>query len=230
MIDLILSQIQVNKISTVEVSDALNKTGILPKIRPLNRGLYSVGKVHYVSTWSKSNWPLHKQIQSVPPDSIVFVDAIDCDDIAVLGDIVAKQLFTYQRISGLVVNGYVRDAHRLIKENYPIWTIGTTPLGCHNTDVAESPSIRKSVEARKQQFHDSIIVADDSGCTLIESKHLTEDFLNSLQRIELQEDIWYYCLDTLKMNTYEIICLKRYLNDPSMLPSVLVDKISSKLP
>ena len=121
MINSILEQISTNKVSSVEVADALGKEGVIPNLKPLNSGKYVAEKVYYVSTWSCSNWPLHEQIQNVPKNSIVFVDTFNCENRAVLGDLVAKQLFVYQKVSGLVVNGYVRDAHRLIKEDYPIW-------------------------------------------------------------------------------------------------------------
>ena len=66
-----------------------------------------------------------------------------------------------------------------------------------------------------------IIVADDSGCTLIKENEQNEDLKKRLELIELQEDIWYYCTDTLKMNTFDTICKKNYqkninINHPSL--------------
>ena len=229
MINSILEQISTNKVSSVEVADALGKEGVIPNLKPLNSGKYVAEKVYYVSTWSCSNWPLHEQIQNVPKNSIVFVDTFNCENRAVLGDLVAKQLFVYQKVSGLVVNGYVRDAHRLIKEDYPIWCIGSTPLGCFNKEEPINTDLCSQINLRKQIYDNSILVADDSGCTLIESRHINATTSNSLKRIELQEDIWYYCLDTLKMTTYEIICLKKYLSDTGMLPIALTKQLPTIL-
>jgi len=227
MLELILEDIKTNKISSVEIADALGKTGVLPDLRPLNKSKYAAAKVFYVSTWAKSNWPLHEQIQRAPRDSIVFVDSFDCDARAVLGDLVAKQLFLYQKITGLVVNGYIRDAHRLIKEDYPIWCLGRTPLGCHNREVTLDNATSNKVNLRSEYFDNAILVADDSGCTLIPKDRLNNKLIDALARIELQEDIWYYCLDTLKMTTYEIICLKQYLYQPELIPPSLMDKFKS---
>ena len=83
------------------------------------------------------------------------------------------------------------------------------------------------INLRKQIYDNSILVADGSGCTLIESRHINATTSNSL--IELQEDIWYYCLDTLKMTTYEIICLKKYLSDTGMLPIALTKQLPTIL-
>lgn len=228
MIDLILEKISSNKISSVEVADALGKSGVISNVKPLNCGKYVASKVFYVATWSSSNWPLHEQIQDLPKDCIVFVDVFNCESRAVLGDIVAKQLFVYQKVSGLVVNGYVRDAHRLIKENYPIWCCGTTPLGCFNKEVSPDSNLTDIIDRRKKNFNNSIIVGDDSGCTLIENQFMTEKTAMALENIELQEDIWYYCLDTLKMNTYEVICLKKYLQCDGLLPPLLLKQLKQQ--
>lgn len=225
MLELILEDIRTNRISSTEISDALGKAGVLPKLRPLNRGKYVAAKVFYVYTWGQSNWALHEQIQRAPRGSVVFVDSFDCDSRAVLGDLVAKQLFIYQKIEGLVVNGNIRDAHRLIKEDYPIWSLGATPLGCHNKEVSLDKETSIKIKQRSELFANSILVADDSGCTLIESNRLNTELTHCLTHIELQEDIWYYCLDTLKMSTFEIICEKKYLCNPDLLPPSLISKL-----
>ena len=37
--------------------------------------------------------------------------------------------------------------------------------------------------------------------------------LKKLENIENQEDIWFEYLDKYKWDTYDIVCLKKYLND-----------------
>ena len=82
------------------------------------------------------------KITNVEEDCIIYVDQIECSDRASVGDIISHYLFTYRRIKGLVINGFVRDSHKLIKENYPIWCLGSTPLGCNNKNVTASKSIK----------------------------------------------------------------------------------------
>lgn len=230
MINEIIREIRSNRISTTEICDALGKKNALKSIKILNKGKYIAGKVKYVCTWSESNWPLHEQLRNIEEGVIVYVDQFKCNDRAVLGDIVCKQLFTYQNVQGLVVNGYVRDAHRLIKEGYNIWCIGTTPLGCYNKEVFADNAINQYISENKAKFDNSIIAADDTGVVHIESQSINSELRGKLRNIELQEDIWYYCLDTLKMNTYEIICQKKYLDDKNILPKVLKDQIFNSQP
>lgn len=227
MIDKLTDLISTNKISSVEVSDAIGKDGVIKKLSALNIGNHVVGRVHYVCTWGESNWALHEQIQSVQENDIVYIDAIECNDRAVLGDIVCKQLFLYQKVKALVVNGYVRDAHRLIKEKYPIWMKGVTPVGCSNKWVSQTAEISTYINRQSEEFSNSLLVCDDSGCTLIKKENMNSNLINNLEYIELQEDIWYFCLDTLKMNSYEIICQKKYLEEEGILPESLLTRMKA---
>lgn len=217
----ILDVIRTNRISSVEIADALDKSGVLSGLKPLNGGKYIAGEVYYTCTWSESNWPLHEQIQQIPSNSIIYVDAIGCDDRAIFGDIVAKWLMLYQKAAGIVVNGLLRDIHRLRKEGYPIWCTGVTPLGCYNHEVPRSSEIDIYIERQRRRFEGALLIADDSGCTLIEKEKVTNKFLERLQFLELQEDIWYFCTDTLKLSTFETICKKNYLSESELLPESL---------
>jgi len=223
--DNIINLIDKNKISSVEVADALNKTGVLNDLYSLNPGKFVVGKVKYIYTYNESNWPLHEQIKDVEEDCILYIDAFECNNRALFGDIVSKVLMLYKKSRALVIDGFLRDAHRLRKENYPIWLKGVTPLGCFNKKVSLSDNIKYKMEERKKIFDDSIMVCDDSGCTIITKKNINENFYKKLEFIELQEDIWYYCVDTLKWSTFETICMKNYLKDENILPKILKDKL-----
>ena len=206
----ILEFIQKNKLSSVEISDAQGKKGNIEDMLPLTSSKYVAGIVKYVYTWGGSNWPLHEQIQMINKNSIIFVDAYECGKKALLGDLVCKQLFVYQQIKGLIVNGYVRDAHRLVKEGYPIWCKGVTPLGCSNEKVVKNNMIEEYFSPRLKQLDNAILVADDSGCSVIDKHEDETSMVKKLEAIERKEDLWYYCLDRLKMNTFEIICEKKY--------------------
>jgi 4-hydroxy-4-methyl-2-oxoglutarate aldolase len=51
-----------------------------------------------------------------------------------------------------------------------------------------------------------LIVADDSGVVLATKSQLGAGFLEALESIEKKEDKWYYQLDRVKMNTFDIVC------------------------
>jgi regulator of RNase E activity RraA len=222
----IISIIKKNRISTVEVSDALQKTGVIEGPKPIINGKFVVGEVQYIYGHSETNWPIHEQGEKINDGGILFVDTFFCNNKAAFGDIVAKYFILYKSIDGIVVNGLMRDIHTLIKENYPIWCVGTTPLGCYNRDIKPTDEILQLAKDRKNYFEGGIMICDDSGCAFIEKKLITEETYRKLEFIELQEDIWYYCIDTLKWSTYKTICEKAYLNNPDILPNSLRDKLN----
>lgn len=223
----IIDVIKRNRISSVEVADALGKTGVVGGVKSLNQGAFAVGEVKYIYGHSKSNWPIHEQGESVSEGGVLFVDMFECGEHAAFGDIVAKYFLLYKRFDGLVVNGLMRDIHDIIKNRYAIWATGVTPLGCYNKKETPSDEVVAKAEARRAEFEGGVMVADDSGCTLIKKEILNEDTLKRLKFIELQEDIWYYCLDTLKWSTYKTICEKAYLNNKEVLPEKLQEMLDS---
>ncbi len=72
------------------------------------------------------------------------------------------------------------------------------------------------IEERKGFFQGAIAVCDDSGVVIIPKDFVTEDFYGKLLQIELQEDIWYDCIDRKKWSTYRTVCLKDYLQSDEM--------------
>ena len=69
------------------------------------------------------------------------------------------------------------------------------------------------------------MVCDDSGVVLIPKNRIDNILADKLQFIEYQEDIWFYCLDTLKMSTYDIVCNKAYLKD-ELMDKRLLERLS----
>jgi len=209
----IIDYITRNRVSTTEVADCLGKTGVLENVLPLNPRHFTVGSIQYVYAIEDSNWTVHEDLDKYPTtDKIIFIDPIDVHGRAIIGDIVSKYILLYMRNKAIVTTGKMRDAHVLIKENYPIWCGGVSPVGCFNTNV-DREKYKDIVEERRAIYQDAIAVCDDSGVVIIPKEKITEEFLKKLEAIEKQEDIWYDCIDRRKWSTYRTICLKDYLRD-----------------
>ncbi len=201
-----------NRVSTTEVADALGKTGVLPKVMPVNRGHYKAGKIKWIYAYEESNWPIHEQIQNIEEDCVVFVEAFNCGERAVFGELVSKYILLYHQSRAIITNGKMRDAAGLIKENWPIWCDGLTPVGCFNRKPKEEFD-SNLLREHKEMYEGAIAVCDDCGVVIIPKECITEEFLKKLYRMEEQEDIWFDRLDHYKESTFEIVCKKNYLND-----------------
>lgn len=207
----IIDYIRKNRVSTTEVADCLGKSGALEGVMPLNPHHFAVGEVHYLYAIEDSNWTVHEELDQNPvTDKIVMIDAIDVHDRAVIGDIVSKYILLYQCNRGIICTGRMRDAHVLIKENYPLWCKGVSPVGCFNREV-DKGKFTEEINRRRECYHGMIAVCDDSGVVLIPKEDITEELYRRLVAIEEQEDIWYDCIDRRKWSTYRTICLKEYL-------------------
>jgi len=208
----IIDYIKRNRVSTTEVADALGKSGVIPDVLPINRGYHKVGFIKWVYAYDNSNWSLHKQIESIDEDRIVFVDSFNCEGRAIFGELVSKYLLLYRQEIAIVVNGKMRDAASLIREKWPIWCTGFTPLGCFN----EKPINDIEQDLKKnaiEKYDGAIAVCDDCGVVVIPKSNITEEMLGKLEQIEFQEDIWFDRLDHYKESTYSIVCKKEYLTD-----------------
>lgn len=220
-----LDLIESNKISSSEVSDVLGKTGQIEGVHALNPGMFKAGEVKVIYAINDSNYEVHKQLAECDDikDKILFVYNVNCNH-AVFGALVSKYIMLYKRAKAIVINGKLRDAHVLIKEKYPIWLQDVTPVGCvsrHNGQDIDPDLLQKI----KNDYDGSIMVCDDSGVVKIPKDSINEKLLTKLQFIEFQEDIWFYCIDTLKMSTYDTVCLKKYL-EGDMIDKRLLEKLN----
>ena len=205
-----ISYLKENRVSSTEVADAMYKKGAIENVQAINRGHFCVGPLRWIYAWQGSNWDVHEQIQNVKKGEVVLIECFNCDNKAIFGDLVSKYLILYKQASAVVVQGKLRDIPRLIKENWPIWCDGFTPIGCVNN----KPDIemdKKIIEQRREYYKNSIAVCDDSGVVIIPQEKINDEFYKRLEFIEEQEDIWYECIDRKKWSTFDTICLKKYL-------------------
>lgn len=209
----ILKYIKRNRVSTTEVADCLGKTGAIDGVLPVNRGQFRAGFVRYIYGHSESNWSIHDQARFVQPGEIVVMDGINVNNRALVGELVCKFILLYKECAAIVALQRMRDANDLIKNDFAVWCTGVTPIGCFNKLVEETDDVRAIVSERKAFYDGSIAVCDDTGVVIIPKDCLTEAFYEKLEAIEKQEDIWFNCIDFRKWDTYDTVCLKRYLED-----------------
>lgn len=209
----ILTYINRNRVSSTEVADCLGKTGVLEDVAPVNRGMFRAGLVHYIYGHSESNWSIHEQARDIREKEIVVMDGIHTGKRALVGELATKFIIYYKMAEAIVCLQKMRDANDLIKNRYPVWCKGFTPVGCFNNEVEETAEIKQIVQERKAFFDGALAVCDDTGVVIVPKENLNEDFLRKLEAIEQQEDIWFNCIDFMKWDTFDTVCKKKYLNE-----------------
>lgn len=209
----IIDYIKRNRVSSTEIADCLDKQGSICNANAINRGHFSVGNVFYVYAINETNWDVHEQIQNIKDNDIVFIETYDSIDKAIFGDLVSKYLLLYKQANAIVTNGLLRDAPRLIKENWSIWCKGFSPIGYKNEKIELNFEQVSRIELNKNIYNGSIAVCDDTGVVIISKEFHTKEFLEKIKFIELQEDKWFECIDKKKYSTFETVCLKKYLEE-----------------
>ena len=209
----IIDYIKCNQVCATEVADCLNKTGALEGVYSLNQGHFCVGNIKWVVADHNSNWNVHNMIRDTQEHDIVFIDAIDCENRAIIGELVSKYILEYCKADGIICNTKFRDAAALIRENWPIWGTGYTPVGCFNKKPDIDIKMTQWYDEHKAMYDGAIAVCDDCGVVVIPKEMHTEDFYHKLVAIEEQEDVWFDRLVNYNENTFEIVCQKKYLND-----------------
>ena len=124
----------------------------------------------------------------------------------------SKYILLYHQSRAIVVNGKMRDAAAIIREKWPVWCSGYTPVGCFNRKPENEIDLNWKTE-HLALYDGAIAVCDDCGVVVIPKDQITEEFLNKLHHIEDQEDIWFDRLDHYKESTFDIVCKKKYLQD-----------------
>ena len=211
----VVNFIRNNRVSTTEVADALGKKGVLPGVLPVNQGKFAVGPIRPIFAAYESNYAVHEQVRETQRDEIPVVFTHEIAGRAVLGELVSKFILLYRASPGLVVDGPVRDVAAIRRHQFAVWSAGHSPIGCFNRPADPFPAEQEATIRKK--FEGGIAVCDDGGVILIESSLVNEELLQNLQRIETQEDIWFFCLDTLKWDTKKIVCDKAYLTETELL-------------
>ena len=205
--------IRENMLGTEEVSDCLGKYGLVPQAKSIKKGHYCVGIVQYVYGYDDSNWPIHEQIRQLEPNKILYVDAINIHDRALFGQLVSTYIFKSKNVPAIISSGLMRDISGLLEDYRYIWCAGITPIGCFHKRLELREEVLHIASKNRGYYEGSIAVCDDSGVVIISKDKITEDFYEKLVNMRKQEEIWFNCVSNRDWDTYDTVCLKKYLNE-----------------
>jgi regulator of RNase E activity RraA len=210
-------------LTTTEIADALNKTGIIPLCYPINKtnknDEIKIGFVRIMFAANGSNWEVHEDVDKIKNNEIPVIFTENCHGRAIIGELVARYMVEKKGANAVVIHGLVRDLKSLIENNLPVWSMGVTPIGCVNSISVRFP-LEKRVELEKK-YNGGIAICDSTGVIVIQQKNFNQEMIDSLVLIKDQEKIWFYCMDELDWDTKKIVCDKAYLNESISVPKEL---------
>ncbi len=128
------------------------------------------GKIETVNVY-EDNVLLLEALENVPKESVIVVNGGGSNRCALLGDRLAG-IAQSRNLSGLIINGYVRDSVDLAKIDVGILALGTHPLKSKKNGIGERHGILHfgGVDWRPGEY----VYADEDGVVISKQPLLTD--------------------------------------------------------
>jgi len=150
-------------VSTPNISDAMHKTGAMKDIRPIKNGFHMAGRAITVKTmngdWAK---PV-EAIDKAKKEQVIVID-VEGGKTAVWGEL-ATWSAKKKGLTGVVIDGAVRDLDDLIKIDFPVFSKYVSPNAGEPKGFGE---IGAEIKCSGQKVRDGDwIIGDDSGVVVV---------------------------------------------------------------
>lgn len=127
---------------TALLSDAAGRAVALDeRIRPLWPGARLIGTAFTVRTPPGEHFSVRQAALTAGRGDVVVVDGGGCTDAALWGDILA-QVGLARGLSGLVVDGAVRDAEEIERLGFPVFAAAVVPAGPRGKETPGEIGVR----------------------------------------------------------------------------------------
>jgi len=175
-----------SRVSTPNIADAAHKRGVMIGIVPrIGHGIKMVGKALTVQT-SKGDWAKPVEaIDKAQKGDVIVVDA-GGSDIAVWGEL-ASWSCKVKGISGIVVDGAVRDIDTILEIGFPCFSKHVTP---HAGEPKGFGGIGHEIVCGEQIVRTGDwIIGDESGVIVVPQEHAVEIANRALDVLERENRI-----------------------------------------
>jgi len=157
-------------VSTPNISDAMHRKGAMQNLRPIKKGFHIAGKALTVRTidgdWAK---PI-EAIDKAEPGQILVVD-VNGGKTAIWGEL-ATRTAKQKKLSGVIIDGTIRDLDDLLKINFPIFSKYVSPNAGEPKGLGE---IGAEINCGNQTVRTGDwIIADDSGIVVVPQENAQE--------------------------------------------------------
>jgi 4-hydroxy-4-methyl-2-oxoglutarate aldolase len=170
---------------TATIYEASGLPCFLPaELRPVWRGARVVGTALPVSAEPGDNLPLHLAVESARPGDVLVVDAGGTQH-GYWGEVLT--VAAQQRgVSGIVIDGGVRDTSRLEGLGFPAFSRWTALAGTAKTAAGTVGTPIRLGDALVER--DDVVVADEDGCVVLPRSRLVQILESSRERVRKETD------------------------------------------
>ena len=179
-----------------------------PRIRPIAQGVRLAGPVRTAKIAPGQNAAIHRAVYLAEPGDVLVVDAGASAYYGPFGDILARACLQ-RGISGLVIDGTVRDSAEIIELGFPVFCSGCSPAVTAKTEAGE---VDIAVECGGIGVRPGDIVVGDADGVVVIPAGAAEEISDQVRVVARKErDI----IDQLEAGktTYEIFELSKLYAD-----------------
>ena len=183
---------ELRKFSTATLHEANSKKGDLPhNIKLINRKMKLCGIVFPVKLNAGSNYLLHKAIYNAPYNSIIVAKTDGSFEYGYWGEIMT--IAALQRnISGLVIDGCIRDSKEITKLGFPVFSRG---ICIHGTSKQKNvmQEVHQHIEIGDVTIKSGdVVIGDVDGVVVLPASEI-KNIINNAAKREKQE------METIKL-------------------------------
>jgi RraA family protein len=170
---------------TGNVGDCLGRGAAMDsRIKGLSHGMKLVGPALTVKVPPTDNLMIHKALTLVKPGDVIVIDGGGDHSWALLGFLIVRTAMKLE-VSGMVVDGAVRDAAEIRRAGFPLFAAGVSPNGPFKEGPGE---INYPIQCGGQVVHPGdLIVADDDGVILVK-KELAPECITKVKGVMEREN------------------------------------------
>jgi RraA family protein len=157
---------------TGNVGDCLGRGAAMDsRIKGFSPGMKVVGPALTVKVPPTDNLMIHKALTLVKPGDVIIIDGGGDHSWALLGFLIVRTAMKLG-VSGMVVDGAVRDAAEIRRVGFPLFAAGVSPNGPFKEGPGE---INYPIQCGGQVVRPGdLIVADDDGVVVVKGDQAEE--------------------------------------------------------
>lgn len=167
------------------VSDCLNRHyAMTGDLKPIFEGIRLVGPALTIQSMAGNNIMSHLALTFAKPGDVLVIDGRGYLGNSVWGGIQALYACKVG-VTGLIVDGAVRDVEDMRKMRFPVYCKGITPAGPHKgwADCINVPIQCCGIPVNPGD----LIIGDDDGVAVVPSERIEEVYEEALIRLKTEE-------------------------------------------
>jgi 4-hydroxy-4-methyl-2-oxoglutarate aldolase len=171
-------------VGSADVTDAQNRTGAMDsRIRTLSADRKILGSALTVNLPPGDNLMLYKAMQLAQPGDVLVVNTNGNSTKAIWGELMTKSAMAL-KISGLVVDGLIRDGGVISQLDFPVFCCGTVPVSVEKSGPG---FVNGEIVCGGTVVHPGdIIVGDDDGVVVI-AKQMLSMVVENIKKLQERE-------------------------------------------